>query len=99
LLSGATDTALYRAFAAEVGLLFQIVDDILDESGDEGELGKSVGKDRAQHKMTYVSRFGMSGAARLAEEASERAQERLAALPGDTSDLAALTAYIRRRRR
>ena len=49
--------------------------------------------------MTYVSRFGMSGAARLAEEASKRAHERLAALPGDTSDLAALTAYIRRRRR
>ena len=99
VLSGAADAAPYRAFAAEVGLLFQIVDDILDEAGDEGELGKSVGKDRAQHKVTYVSRFGMEGAARLAEEATERAYERLAALPGDTFDLAAHTAYIRRRRR
>jgi geranylgeranyl diphosphate synthase type II len=98
VLSGAAD-APYRAFAAEVGLLFQIVDDVLDEAGDEGELGKSVGKDRAQHKVTYVSRFGMDGAERLAAEAAERAHERLAALPGDTSDLAVLTTYIRRRRR
>ena len=99
VLSGAADAVRYRAFAAEVGLLFQIVDDILDEAGDEGELGKSIGKDRAQHKVTYVSRFGMDGAERLAAEAAQRAHERLAALPGDTSDLASLTAYIRRRRR
>ena len=99
LLSGAADAALYRAFAAEVGLLFQIVDDVLDEAGDESELGKSVGKDRAQHKVTYVSRFGMDGAERLAAEAAERAHERLTVLPGDTSDLAVLTTYIRRRRR
>ncbi|MCX6363785.1 MAG: polyprenyl synthetase family protein [Actinobacteria bacterium] len=98
-LSGAANVAPYRAFAAEVGLLFQIVDDILDETGDAAELGKSVGKDRAQHKVTYVSRFGMDGAERLAGEATERAHERLSALPGDTSDLASLTAYIRSRRR
>ena len=47
LLGGADDSTPYRAFAAEVGLLFQIVDDILDEAGDVAELGKSVGKDRA----------------------------------------------------
>jgi geranylgeranyl diphosphate synthase type II len=93
------DVVPYRAFAAEVGLLFQIVDDILDEAGEEHELGKSVGKDRAQHKITYVSRFGMRGAERLAAEAAERAHERLAALSGDTSDLVVLTTYIRRRRR
>ena len=52
VLSGAEDVVPYRAFAAEVGLLFQIVDDILDETGDAGELGKSVGKDRAQQKVT-----------------------------------------------
>ena len=84
VLTGADDVAPYRAFAAEVGLLFQIVDDILDETGDEAELGKSVGKDRAQDKITYVSRFGMDGARRLAAEAAARAGERLAALPGDT---------------
>ncbi|HEY5386445.1 MAG TPA: farnesyl diphosphate synthase [Thermoleophilia bacterium] len=99
VLSGADDAAPYRAFAAEVGLLFQIVDDILDEAGDEVELGKSIGKDRAQQKVTYISRFGMARAERLAAEAADRAREGLLALPGDTSDLASLTAYIRSRRR
>ena len=99
LLGGAPDVAPYRAFAAEVGLLFQIVDDILDEAGDAGELGKSVGKDRAQDKITYVSRFGMDGAEHLANAVYERSGQRIAALPGDTSDLAAVAAYIRHRRR
>jgi geranylgeranyl diphosphate synthase type II len=98
VLTGAVDPYPYRAFAAEIGLLFQIVDDILDEAGDEAELGKSVGKDRAQDKVTYVSRFGLDGARRLAAEAEERARERLTALPGDTGDLASLTEYMGRRR-
>jgi geranylgeranyl diphosphate synthase, type II len=99
LLAGADDAGPFRAFATELGLLFQIVDDILDETGEEGELGKSVGKDRAQQKLTYVSRFGIAVAERLAAEAFERALARLDALPGDTTDLGAVTAYIRRRRR
>jgi len=99
VLGGADDADPYRAFATELGLLFQIVDDILDETGEEAELGKSVGKDRAQQKMTYVSRFGVAVAERLAAEAYERALVRLDALPGDAADLGAVTAYIRRRRR
>jgi len=99
VLGGADDADPYRAFATDLGLLFQIVDDILDETGEEAELGKSVGKDRAQQKMTYVSRFGVAVAERLAAEAYERALVRLDALPGDAADLGAVTAYIRRRRR
>jgi geranylgeranyl diphosphate synthase type II len=99
LLSGAEDVAPYRAFAAELGLLFQIVDDILDETGAEDELGKSVGKDRALDKVTYVSRFGMDRAAELADESERRAVDLLAALPGETSDLDAVTRFIHDRRR
>lgn len=98
VLAGAADVAPYRAFAAELGLLFQIVDDILDESGDEQELGKSVGKDRAQDKATYVAWFGLDGAGKLAEESCAKALARLASLPGDTADLASVTEYVRRRR-
>ena len=80
----------------ELGLLFQIVDDILDESGDEAELGKSVGKDRAQDKVTYVSRFGIGRRRPPRREAAQRARasasRRCRATP---SALAALTAYIR----
>jgi geranylgeranyl diphosphate synthase type II len=99
LLSGADYVGPYRTFAAELGLLFQIVDDILDETGAEDELGKSVGKDKALDKVTYVSRFGMARAAELADEAEDRALRLLAALPGDTSDLAAVTRFIHDRRR
>jgi len=98
LLGGAADPRPYRRFAAELGLLFQIVDDILDEKGSPEELGKSVGKDREQQKVTYVSRFGMEEAERLARAAYERAAERLAELPGATDDLAAITSYILCRR-
>jgi geranylgeranyl diphosphate synthase, type II len=99
LLSGAEDVEPYRAFAADLGLLFQIVDDILDETGAEDELGKTVGKDRALDKVTYVSRFGMARAGELAGEALERALALLAGLPGDTSDLVAVTRFIHDRRR
>lgn len=99
LLTGADDVATYRAFAAELGLLFQIVDDILDETGAAAELGKSVGKDRAQDKVTYVSRFGMDRAVELADEAEARARELLRPLPGPAPDLLAVTSYIHRRRR
>jgi len=98
LLGGCADPAPYRAFAAEIGLLFQIVDDVLDEAGEEVELGKSLGKDRAQDKVTYVSQFGMADALRLADEALARALQRLRALPGDTADLAAVATYVRHRR-
>jgi geranylgeranyl diphosphate synthase type II len=99
LLSGAEDVEPYRAFAAELGLLFQIVDDILDETGAEDELGKSVGKDKALDKVTYVSRFGMPRAVELADEARQRALRLLTELPGDTADLAAVARFIHERRR
>jgi geranylgeranyl diphosphate synthase type II len=99
LLSGADDVEPYRAFAAELGLLFQIVDDILDETGAAEELGKSVGKDRALDKVTYVSRFGMERASQLADEARDRARVLLDELPGDTADLAAVARFIHDRRR
>ena len=52
----------WRAFAEEVGLLFQIVDDILDATGTAEELGKTPGKDAAAGKVTYVSLFGLGSA-------------------------------------
>lgn len=98
LLGGAADVGPHRAFAAELGLLFQIVDDILDETGAVDELGKSVGKDRALDKVTYVSRFGMCRALELADRSERRARELLGALGGDTADLAAITTFIHDRR-
>ncbi len=89
----AVDAAL-RSFAVELGLLFQIVDDILDVAGDEDELGKPVGADERQGKVTYVSFYGLDRARELASESHRRAVDLLAAVPGPTEDLAALTELI-----
>jgi len=86
----AIDLAL-RRFARELGLLFQIVDDILDVEGSEADLGKAVGADARQNKITYVSVHGLEEARRLAGEAHARALESLATLPGRTEDLVGIT--------
>jgi geranylgeranyl diphosphate synthase type II len=69
----------FRAFAGELGVLFQIVDDILDVTGSEETLGKQQGSDQRLGKRTYVTEFGLDGARKLADESHERAREALAA--------------------
>jgi geranylgeranyl diphosphate synthase type II len=93
----ASERAPWTAFGKEVGLLFQIVDDILDATGTAEELGKTPGKDEAAGKATYVSLYGLERARALADEARARVSARLDALPGDTSVLAMLVAAIRER--
>jgi geranylgeranyl diphosphate synthase type II len=88
----------WQAFADEVGLLFQIVDDILDATGTAEELGKTPGKDAAAGKATYVSLYGLGRARTLADETRARAQAQLEAIDADTSTLEALLATIRERR-
>jgi geranylgeranyl diphosphate synthase type II len=88
----------WRAFGRELGLLFQIVDDILDATGTAEELGKTPGKDEASGKVTYVSLYGLEGALELADEARTRVAERLDGLETDTTVLAELVDAIRERR-
>ncbi|HEY7196500.1 MAG TPA: polyprenyl synthetase family protein [Gaiellaceae bacterium] len=92
------ERAPWAAFGGELGLLFQIVDDVLDATGTAEELGKTPGKDEAAGKVTYVSLYGLDRARELADEARGRVLERLEALPGDTSVLAELVFAIRERR-
>jgi geranylgeranyl diphosphate synthase type II len=93
-----SERAPWAAFGKELGLLFQIVDDILDATGTAAELGKTPGKDEAAGKVTYVSLHGLQRARQLADEARERVNEQLEALPADTSVLAELVSAIRERR-
>jgi geranylgeranyl diphosphate synthase type II len=58
----------FRRFAAELGVLFQIVDDILDVTGTEDALGKPSGSDERHGKRTYVSEYGIARARELAAE-------------------------------
>jgi geranylgeranyl diphosphate synthase, type II len=85
LLLGGIDgpaTMSYRRFAAELGVLFQIVDDILDVTGTDDALGKPRGSDERHGKRTYVSEFGMEQARRLAAESYRTAREALAEANG-----------------
>jgi geranylgeranyl diphosphate synthase, type II len=91
------EEAPWRAFGEEVGVLFQIVDDILDATGTAEQLGKTPGKDEAAGKVTYVSLHGLEHARELADEARARVNERLESLPADTSVLAEIVATIRDR--
>jgi geranylgeranyl diphosphate synthase type II len=79
-MAGAADDALraVAAYGAQVGLAFQIVDDILDVEGASADLGKTAGKDAAAGKPTYPALYGIDGSRRLAGECIDRATAALA---------------------
>jgi geranylgeranyl diphosphate synthase type II len=87
-------TMPFRRFAAELGVVFQIVDDILDVTGDEAELGKPRGSDERHGKATYVSVFGLDRARELARETHAKARASLGQAEGDTGRLERIADYI-----
>jgi farnesyl diphosphate synthase len=68
----------YRGYARNVGLAFQIADDLIDHSGDEVAAGKRIGKDAAAGKATFVSLLGEDRARQQASLLVEQAIEHLA---------------------
>ena len=87
--------AYFDKFASELGVLFQIVDDILDVTGSDETLGKHQGSDERLGKRTYVTEFGVDGARQMAKQAHERAIEALlAAAPSDPSQLRHVADFI-----
>jgi geranylgeranyl diphosphate synthase type II len=91
---GEPATIAYRRFAAELGVLFQIVDDILDVTGDEEALGKPQGSDERHGKATYVSVFGLEKARELAAESHGKARGALREAGARTETLERITDYI-----
>jgi geranylgeranyl diphosphate synthase, type II len=89
--------APYRRFADELGLLFQIVDDILDVTGSAEELGKPSGSDEKHDKLTFVSAYGLLRARELASESHREARAALEAADPKTDDLARITDFIHTR--
>lgn len=80
IMAGADATQLKAIdeWASEIGLAFQIVDDILDVEGDAAALGKTAGKDAASDKPTYTSLFGLETARTMAADCTARAHQVLA---------------------
>jgi geranylgeranyl diphosphate synthase, type II len=100
ILLGASEEAqlALERFAGELGVLFQIVDDILDVTGSEEQTGKTGGSDERLGKRTYVSVFGLERARALSGESHARARGALDAarpvLPGDARDVELLTDFM-----
>jgi len=94
---GEPETILYRRFADELGVLFQIVDDILDVTGSDEELGKPRGSDQRHGKVTYVSLFGLGRARQLATESHAKARRALAEAAPGSDDLRLITDFIHAR--
>ncbi|HXF31914.1 MAG TPA: farnesyl diphosphate synthase [Solirubrobacterales bacterium] len=92
--TGESETMRYRRFADELGVLFQIVDDILDVTESDERLGKPHGSDERHGKLTYVSLFGLDRARELASESHAKATAALAEADGDTDDLRRVADYI-----
>jgi geranylgeranyl diphosphate synthase, type II len=92
-----SETIPYRRFADELGVLFQIVDDILDVTGSDEELGKPSGSDERHGKLTYVSAYGLERARELASESHRNARHALAEANTQTDDLARITDFIHTR--
>ncbi len=88
------ETIPYRRFADELGVLFQIVDDILDVTESDEQLGKPHGSDERHGKLTYVSLFGLDRARELAAESHAKATAALAEASGRTEDLRRVADYV-----
>lgn len=82
------------SYGTNLGLAFQIVDDVLDVTGDSSRMGKSAGADAALEKATYPALFGIEGARELAKLAGEDALDRLAAVDVDGDVLEAFVSFV-----
>ena len=86
--------ACYKAYSRQLGLAFQIVDDILDVVGTKEELGKTIGKDAEEDKLTHVTVFGLDVARQMAESASAKARDIISKYEAPDSFFSLLPEYL-----
>ena len=101
VLAGADEEAqnVILQVAGDIGLAFQIQDDILDVTSDMETLGKPIGSDEKNHKTTYVTIRGLEQAQKDVEEISKRALDGLASLKEKNCYLDELVAYLIHRKK
>ncbi len=97
ILSNNKDYLALETFGKLLGFLFQMTDDILDVTGDFKKLGKSVGKDAADDKLTCVRLYGLEGARIRAENCAKDCKAILEGVSGDVSFLKDLVDYVLQR--
>ena len=84
----------FEFFGKQLGLLFQMTDDILDVTGSFDELGKSIGKDETENKLTTVRLYGLEAAKVRADICAKECHAVLEGIEGDTEFLHALIDYV-----
>lgn len=99
ILAGAKEKELadLTLYAEKFGLAFQITDDLLDIMGNQELLGKPIGSDAKNQKITYPALYGMEKAKMLAKDTIEEAVQTLANLSGRTDPLRLLVCYLEKR--
>ncbi len=80
--AGEEDRRRAAAYAEHVGLAFQVRDDMLDVIADQAELGKPIGSDREEGKVTFVDLMGLDACERLVRRETEQAKEAIREIPG-----------------
>jgi geranylgeranyl diphosphate synthase type II len=95
--AGEVEQAAVSEYASELGLCFQIVDDVLNATSTSDTLGKSAGSDAEQGKATFVGAYGLEGARQEADRVLEKALSALDRLDGDSSGLRDLAFFVRHR--
>jgi geranylgeranyl diphosphate synthase, type II len=100
ILAGATESDQQRLlkYAKNIGLAFQIVDDILDITATSEELGKSAGKDLKADKITYPKLWGLDESRRQAQELIKQAKAEVSNFGSGAAPLMALADYITARK-
>ena len=100
IIGGASSAQLesLTGYAEDIGLAFQIADDVLNKVGTREELGKDAGTDEKRGKKTYPSFFGIDGSRQLGEECVERAIKRLESFDQQADPLRQIATYIIERR-
>ncbi len=83
-----------KTYGEQIGVAFQIADDILDATATTEALGKSAGSDVRNQKSTYVTHLGLDGARKAARTAVQMAKTALKKIPGPKEHLSALADYI-----
>lgn len=96
IIGGANDNEIESAseYAFNLGVAFQIIDDILDVVGDENLLGKPIGSDKDNQKNTFITYLGIEKARQKAENLTDKAIEILHGFKQNTENLQLLTEYL-----
>ncbi len=99
IVAGASEDKIAAAeeYAKNIGLAFQITDDVLDAVGDTAQLGKNVGSDEAKNKTTFVSLMGVEESLKVAYELTEKAKKELEIFGADSEFLCRLADYLANR--